>query len=182
MQTETTANKARPEKPEEKLPKIDDNTVILTPEHVEGEAALRWLSERYPDIFPDTPLADEILRVELDTIELTKRTQVYVLCRKRTNPRIPLTDALAWEQAPDGQRVTVHTPIEKLAGECKLYGPIVCADYFESSGEKWQAPKLRLASFLGALSDIARPWAVVSPYVAEYKGGQVATRYRLRNC
>lgn len=167
----------------ENLPIIDDNTVILTPDAVEAEAALQWLSERYPDVFPASPQAEEILRVELDTIELTKRTMVYVLARKRSNPRIPLTDALGWEQSPDGQRVTVHTPIEKLAKECKLYGPINCADFFSSSGEKWQAPRLRQSDFLTALGSIAQPWAVVSPYVAESKSShQPPTRYRLKNC
>lgn len=171
-----------PPKAAETLPKIDENTVILTPEGVEGEAALAWLSQRYPEIFPSSPQADEVLRVELDTVELTKRTCVYVLCRKRVNERIPLKDALAWEQSKDGQRVTIHTPVEELAKECRLFGPINCSDYFESSGEKWQAPRLKTSAFLSALSAIARPWAVASPYVAEYKLGQTPTRYRLRNC
>jgi hypothetical protein len=168
--------------PGEDLPFIDDNTVILSPAEMEAEAALAWLSVRYPEIFPETPQADEILRVELDTIELTKRTQVYVLARKRVNPRVPLKDALAWEQTPDGQRATIHTSAEELAKECKLYGPINCAAFFQSSGEKWQAPRLSQSDFLTALSEIARPWAVSSPYVTEYKAGQQTTRFRLRNC
>lgn len=166
----------------EKLPTIDDNTVILSPDGVEAEAALAWLSDRYPEIFPNSDRADEILRIELDTIELRKSTVVYVLARKRVNQRIPLKDALAWEQAPDGQRVTVHTPVEDLAKECKFYGPINCGDYFASSGEKWQAPRLKQTEFLNALSKAAAPWTVVSPYVAEYKQGQMPTRYRLKNC
>lgn len=172
----------QPVKNTEGLPFIDDNTVIITPDSSEAEAALHWLSERYPEIFPESSVADEILRVELDTIELTKRTQVYVLARKRTNPRVPLKDAQAWEQTPDGQRATVHTPVEELAKECKLYGPINCADYFQSSGEKWQAPRLSQSEFLTALSLIARPWVVSSPYVTEYKSGQLPTRFRLKNC
>jgi hypothetical protein len=178
------ASAQRPEQPSlaaPALPKIDDNTVILTPDDTEGEVALHWLSERYPDIFPVSDQADEILRVELDTQELTKKTQVYVLARKRKG-RKPLSDPRAWEQSPDGQRVTVHTPLEILAKEAELYGPVNCSEFFYSTGEKWQAPRLNQSAFLNALSAIASPWVVASPYVTEYKNGQIPTRYRLRNC
>ena len=183
-QTQQDKNK-EPQKPEAKKPdakatiKLDQNTVFLCPDGYEGDAAMHWLMRTFPDIEHGM---DELLRAELDVAQLSRYSTVYVLLRKRKSQRIPLTNAQPWEQAPDGQRVTVEMPLDKMVDEVQPYGPINCSEFFYTTGEKWQAPRLDIPRFIEALGKAAAPWSVDSTEKAELKNGQRPTRFKLLFC
>lgn len=168
--------KAEPPKKEKLV--IDRDTVFLSPDGAEGEAALNWLLREYPGLFEEG-LGDEILRMELDIAQLSKHSKVYVLARKRRHPRIPITDSQPWAQSPDGQRITLEMPLEKMVDEIQPYGPVVCADFFASSGQKWQAPRLNAAGFLSKLAEFSAPWVPDSTEKCDLKNGQTPSRFKL---
>lgn len=178
-QTQNPKDKPAP-KPAIPELKVDQNTVFLCPDGYEGDAALHWLMQRFPHIQGEG--IDEVLRAELDIAQLSKYSVVYVLLRKRKNQRIPLTNAQPWEQSPDGQRVTVEMPLDRMIEEIDVYGPLTCSEFFYSTGEKWQAPRLDAPKFLEALGKIAAPWSVDSTEKAELKNGQKPTRFKLMYC
>lgn len=175
------AQPPKKEEPKIDLPVVDRDTVFLSPDGAEGEAALNWLLKYFPDIFEEG-LGDEILRMELDVAQLSKHSKVYVLARKRKHPRIPLTDAQPVEQSPDGQRITLEMPLEKMVDEVRAFGPINCVDFFSSSGQKWQAPRLNTAAFLSKLAELSAPWVPDSTEKCDLKNGQLPTRFKLMYC
>jgi len=170
-----------PQQPKIDLPPVDRDTVFLTPDGAEGEAALHWLLKHFPGLFEEG-MGDEILRMELDIAQLSKHSKVYVLARKRKHPRVPLTDAQPWEQSPDGQRITREMPLDKMVEEVRWFGPINCAEFFSSTGQKWQAPRLDRAAFISKLAEFAAPWSVDSTEKCDLKNGQLPTRFKLLHC
>jgi len=153
-------------KPTEKKIEITYNTRFLAPPHEEIDAAAHLLRQKFPDLAEE--LLNECLTDRLNTDGFNKGTVVYVVVRKSYG-RKRMKDAQTYREAPDGARITVHTPVEELAGDMKVYGPICAKDHWTESERGWHS-ELDRASFLEELGKLAAPWSILQPDAAGKRG------------
>lgn len=174
---EKTEAKDAPKANESKI-KIDYNTRFFAPPHEEIEAAAHLIRKLHPEL--EEELLNECLVDRLNMDGFNKGTVIYVVCRKSFGRR-RLTDAQTFREAPDGLRITVHTPIEQLAAEMKIYGPVLAKDHWEENERGWSS-ELKRSSFLSEIGKLAAPWAVLQPDAPSKKNGELPRYCVLSSC
>lgn len=177
IEKEKTEPKDAP-KPNEQKIKIDYNVRFLAPPHEEIDAAAHLLRKQFPDLAEE--LLNECLTDRLNTDGFNKGTAVYVVVRKSFGRR-RIKDAQSYREAPDGMRITVHTPPEELAAEMKIYGPVCAKDHWVENDRGWSS-ELNRCSFLEELGKLAAPWAIVQPDAASKRGNEHPRFVVLSSC
>lgn len=163
--------------PEPKI-EITYNTRFFCPPHEEIDAAAVWLRKRFPELQEE--LLNECLTDRLNMDGFNKGTIVYVLVRKSYG-RKRMLDAQTFREAPDGARVTVHTPLEDLAAEMRIYGPVLAKDHWLTDERGWNS-ELNRGSFLSEIGKLAAPWAIVQPDAPGKKNGELPKFCMLSTC
>lgn len=165
-------------KPNEKKIEINYNVRFLAPPHEEIEAAAHLLRKMFPDLQEE--LLNECLTDRLNTDGFNKGTVVYLVVRKSYG-RKRLTDAQAYREAPDGMRITTHTPPEELAAEMKVYGPVLAKEHWLENDRGWSS-ELNRASFIEELGKLAAPWAITQPDAPGKRGNEHPRFVVLSSC
>ena len=165
-------------KPTEKKIEITYNTRFFAPPHEEIEAAAHLIRKQFPELAEE--LLNECLTDRLNLDGFNKGTVVYVVCRKSFGRR-RLTDAQGYREAPDGMRITTHTPMEELAAEMKIYGPVLAKDHWAENDRGWSS-ELNRATFLSEIGKLAAPWAVLQPDAPSKKNGELPKYCVLSTC
>lgn len=131
----------------------EQDTFYLVPrDKDEVEASMHW-RDRNPHVFDDN------ICIELPLALLTRRSKVFVLCRKaergknggKLQQSNPIIDTV------DGAHIHGHVEPEKLADDFKLYGPVVCSGHWET-GERHFMNRLNREGFLRELQTVAAPY------------------------
>lgn len=153
-------------------------TRFLSPSHEEIEAAAVLLRKLYPEL-PEEILTD-CLCDRLNCDALNKSTVVYVAVRKSYG-RKRMKEAQTFREDRDGARITVHTPVEELAQDVHILGPVRARDHWNEGQNGWSS-ELNRASFLNAVGALATPWAVIQPDAPGKKNGELPKYIMLQSC
>jgi hypothetical protein len=153
-------------------------TRFLAPAHEEIEAAAVLLRKLYPELSEE--ILTDCLCDRLNVDALNKSTVVYVAVRKSYG-RKRLKEAQTFREDRDGARITVHTPVEELAQDVHILGPVRARDHWNEGQNGWSS-EINRSSFLNAIGALATPWAVIQPDAPSKKQGELPKYIMLQSC
>lgn len=137
------------------LPHDDDAWYLVVRDQYEEEYCESWFVKNMPDL--DQEQIINLLPID----RMHKKSKLYIVCRKgkrgaHRGQVAPVEKLVGYDK--NGYKISERLPIEEVAEQVGVYGPIEAKDFWEERGRYQKG--VNFEAFTNKVAEVARPYRI----------------------